>query len=348
MFSIPKFSFRNRRDREVFLTVAAAAVAVVVMTAIDPQSPRTLVPPFERFVRADYVRHALLPGAEPAREAYGRSGGVRVRFAMPGADVEYPIEVSGPPDGLRYQWVRLADAAPVDSTRTLRSATLTAPETPGFYRLSLIEGTERRALPEITVAVLVPFAAKSGGAIDGYRIGWYRGEGSTTAEAPPEGFVRVDESDANLQLTTHLRVADFLTHDDQDVWPRYAALDTRLLDKLELVFAELERWRSTASNGPRLALDVHSGFRTPDHNRGVRRAARDSRHQYGDAADVVVDADGDGRFTSRDARLVEVAVEQVEMRYPDLTGGMGLYLSRSYHTPYVHIDARGKRVRWRS
>ena len=41
-------------------------------------------------------------------------------------------------------------------------------------------------------------------------------------------------------------------------------------------------------------LEVHSGFRTPLHNSGVEGSARDSRHLYGDAADVAIDADGDG------------------------------------------------------
>ena len=79
----------------------------------------------------------------------------------------------------------------------------------------------------------------------------------------------------------------------------------------------------------------------------MRRAARDSRHQYGDAADVVMDADGDGRITSMDGTLVALAVEMVEMRNPELVGGLGLYVSRRYRTPYVHIDARGRRSRWR-
>ncbi len=95
-----------------------------------------------------------------------------------------------------------------------------------------------------------------------------------------------------------------------------------------------------------VAFDVHSGFRTPAHNGGVWRAARDSRHQYGDAADVAIDADGDGRVTLRDELIVARAVEQVEAEHPDLVGGLGLYTSRHYRTPYVHIDARGKRSRW--
>jgi hypothetical protein len=78
----------------------------------------------------------------------------------------------------------------------------------------------------------------------------------------------------------------------------------------------------------------------------VGRSARDSRHQYGDAADVAIDADGDGRITLTDELLVELAVERVEDAHPDLVGGLGLYMSRRYRTPYVHIDARGRKSRW--
>jgi uncharacterized protein YcbK (DUF882 family) len=123
------------------------------------------------------------------------------------------------------------------------------------------------------------------------------------------------------------------------------ALNPRLLDKLELVFTELERERGTMPT--QLELDVHSGFRTPSHNRQVLRAARDSRHQYGDAADVVVDANGNGRIDAGDERLVVAAVEAVERAHPDLVGGMGIYTSQRYSVPYVHIDARGWRSRWR-
>jgi uncharacterized protein YcbK (DUF882 family) len=95
------------------------------------------------------------------------------------------------------------------------------------------------------------------------------------------------------------------------------------------------------------ALGVNSGFRTPAHNARVPRSARDSRHQYGDAADVVIDADGDGRITKADSRIVASAVDSVEELHPDLVGGMGIYTSSRYRTPYVHIDARGHRSRWR-
>jgi len=194
---------------------------------------------------------------------------------------------------------------------------------------------------------MVPFAAKLGNTLNGYRIGTYLAErlGRRTDEPAPPGFVQIDEDQLDLPLTKHLRLSDFVTHDNQESWPRYAALDARLLDKIELVVAEIGKLSGKGDDAS-FELDVHSGFRTPLHNRRVKRAARDSRHQYGDAADLAIDADGDGRITARDEALVVRAVDEVENEHPDLVGGLGLYTSAAYNTPYVHIDARGKRTRW--
>jgi hypothetical protein len=144
-----------------------------------------------------------------------------------------------------------------------------------------------------------------------------------------------------------------LTHDQQDVWPKYLVLKEALVDKLELVIEDLE------SRGiPVSRMRVMSGFRTPQYNaQGVRRGGRvsDSRHQYGDAADVFVDSNGDGRMDDlnhdrridwRDAKVIVDAVERVERAHPDLCGGGGVYRATRAHGPFAHIDARGKRARW--
>jgi hypothetical protein len=51
--------------------------------------------------------------------------------------------------------------------------------------------------------------------------------------------------------------------------------------------------------------------------------------------------------TLKDEVLVARAVDQVEDEHPDLVGGLGLYVSHLYRTPYVHIDTRGTRSRWK-
>jgi uncharacterized protein YcbK (DUF882 family) len=158
----------------------------------------------------------------------------------------------------------------------------------------------------------------------------------------PAGFLEIPPAVLDLNVTKHLRVRDFVNQDRQTQWPRYAAVSPRLLDKVELVVAELARWHGEDSLAVRMR--VTSGFRSPEHNRRIRRAAADSRHQYGEAVDLVIDADGDGRITRADMRLVGLAVEIVEMHHPDLVGGLGLYLRGR---PHVHIDVGGKRSRWR-
>ena len=283
-----------------------------------------------------------IPTVRTSASAFGESGEVKIRFAMPGQDLEYPLEVQGDPTHLAYSWVRVGDTRMVGEPRPLVGPDLQVPDRAGFYRLALVTGASQQVLSELSVAVLVPFHAKVGPILNGYRIGTYMSE-RFGERKNPEGFLEITANDLELQVTKHLRVADFVTHDRQQTWPKYAAVSPRLLDKIELVVAEIARWHNRESMS--VVVDVKSGFRSPDHNRRVARAASDSRHQYGDAADVAIDADGDGRLTRTDTRLVGLAVEVIEGRHPELTGGLGLYLRA--RTPYVHIDARGKRVRWR-
>ena len=341
---------RRPAGRARWLTLATfLAAAFGVVTFHEPPTSR----------RKPFGREGVAARAVPSVNAFGKSGEVKVRFALPGDRVEYPLEVQGDPRRLRYQWVRLADSVPADSARALAGAELVAPSAPGFYQLALLEhadagdpvegSAERQVIDGLTLSVLVPFSAKSGSTLNGYRIGTYVAERLTNARwQPPEGFVEVRPQDLDLPITKHLTLADFVSHDGQEVWPRYTAVNPRLLDKLELVMAKIAGWRGAATQPDvRVAIAVNSGFRAPLYNGSVRRAASDSRHQYGDAADVKIDANGDGRYTLIDSRLVAQAVEEVEREHPELAGGMGLYTSRRYNTPYVHIDARGKRARWR-
>lgn len=303
-----------------------------------------------QFAKPTVVRRPLrslrlrAPEGSAAPNAFGASGQVKLRFALPDEALDFPIEVAGDPSTLAYQWVREGDGIPVESPRPLAGAPIAAPDDPGFYHLALVRDSVREVLREPTLAVMVPFQAKIGNWLNGYNIGTYLAERLGRADGRPVGFLEVTPENADLPVSRHFRLSDFITHDEQgDVWPKYVALNPRLLDKLELVVAKLAAERHV----PDLALDVHSGFRTPAHNAEVRRAARDSRHQYGDAADVVIDVNGDGKVTVTDEVLVAKAVEEVEAEHPELVGGLGLYTSRRYRTPYVHIDARGRRSRWR-
>ena len=333
------------RERSALGAIGAGLLfCLATIGAVQFMRPSDSMPtaPFSRLATA--VSGSPAVSAIPSSDAFGLSGNVKLRMALPGQVVDFPIDLVGVTDSLGYQWVAVGDSISSLPIRALTLAPPVAPPRPGFYRMAIIRGITHEILPEPTLAVIVPFDQKVAGSLNGYRIGTYIAERLGRGEHErPEGFLEVRPENLDLQVTKHLKLADFVTHDEQgDVWPKYVVLNPRLLDKLELVFADLG-----GSVRPDLAVDIHSGFRTPSHNARVPRAASDSRHQYGDAADIAIDADGDGRITMTDELLVMLAVERVEDKHPNLVGGLGLYMSARYPSPYVHIDARGKRMRWK-
>jgi uncharacterized protein YcbK (DUF882 family) len=199
-----------------------------------------------------------------------------------------------------------------------------------------------------------PFADKVAGRIGSYRIGVFPSE-RQNARNNPAGFLEVTTDNQNTRVSEHFQLRDFLTKDQATVWPKYLVLQEPLLDKLELVIDEL-RLMGVEVNRMR----VMSGFRTPQYNAqgvGAGGRANNSRHQYGDAADVYIvngtkdwmsDLNGDGRVDTKDAMVLAEAAERVERKYPELVGGIGIYKATSAHGPFVHIDTRGTRARWSS
>ena len=281
-----KSPFESRGQFGALVLFGAAAIGVIQFLKPTPASAGA---PFAH-LRAAMGRTA--PSAVPTGNAFGRSGEVKVRFALPSEAVDFPLSVgASPTDTLRYQWVSVLDSTVTEGEpRALVADAPIAPATPGFYRLAVLRDSTRTIVAEPTLAVMVPFERKLGQWLNGYRIGTYLAEKIGGRHEAPVGFVEVRPELLDLPVSKHLKLADFVTHDEQaEVWPKYVALNPRLLDKLELVLADVGE-RAHAE----LNVDVHSGFRAPAHNAQVRRAARDSRHQYGDAADVQIDADGDG------------------------------------------------------
>jgi hypothetical protein len=226
----------------------------------------------------------------------------------------------------------------------------TVVRTPGVY---VLRDSSRSSL--FTFITLRPFSDKVKGRVGAYRMGYWpfeRRKVRSEAYAGLDGFIEVTPENQDTQVSEHFRLRDFLTKDQRNVWPKYLVLDTKLIDKLELVIEDL------VGRGYDVRyLSVMSGFRTPQYNlKGVGRGRADaSRHQYGDAADVFVDNDRDGRMDdlnrdgrvdTRDARILLGAVDRVEAANPDLIGGAGVYAATRAHGPFTHIDARGTRARW--
>lgn len=226
----------------------------------------------------------------------------------------------------------------------------------GAQNGGVLELSARPHAEPFALLALRDFNVKTGAYVGGYRMGYWPGElrrVRSDAYRNPRGFIEATPATADLRLSEHFRLRDFLTHDQPDVWPKYLVLREALLDKLELVLDDLRR------SGYRTdRVVVLSGFRTPAYNLALGDAsgrARESRHQYGDAADIIIDADGDGRMDDLDmdgrsnvgdVRVIERAVERVERAHPELIGGLGLYQAMGPSGPFAHIDVRGEAARW--
>src|SRR3712207_2644180 len=70
--------------------------------------------PFGRFASSEtrFVRAAAMARgghAEASADAFGLSGEVRMRFALPATTLEFPLAVGGDPRTLRYEWVRRSE-----------------------------------------------------------------------------------------------------------------------------------------------------------------------------------------------------------------------------------------------
>ncbi|HEX4932655.1 MAG TPA: hypothetical protein VFV33_05705, partial [Gemmatimonadaceae bacterium] len=188
-----------------------------------------------------------------------------------------------------------------------------------------------------------PFGSKRGEVLNGYRLGRWPAERWIMARNyfNPDGFVEVTPQNVGLRLSDHFTLGDFLTHDQRDRWPKYVVLEEKLIDKLELVLADL------AAHGiPTGHVVVLSGFRAPYYNdRGVGEGmARASRHQFGDAADLIIDDDGNGRMDDlnrdgvvdlRDTAPITAAIARVEKAHPDLVGGLGTYQAMGPSGPFA-------------
>jgi hypothetical protein len=232
------------------------------------------------------------------------------------------------------------------------------PELAGVRRGPALYQTADPASPSAFAFItLRPFDEKRGDRIGAYRMGYWPSELTLAAATPgyesPAGFIEVTRDMQTLRVSDHFQLGDFITHDQVLVWPKYVVLQEQLLDKLELVLLDLSAHGIRADHPL-----VLSGFRTPLHNAfglGGESGAPQSRHQYGDAADLIIDNDRDGRMDdlnldgrvdTRDIDLVLDAVERVERRYPSLVGGAGRYHAIGPSGPFVHIDVRGYRARW--
>ena len=314
--------------------LGAGVLGVAGVTVAAPLQLAMLTPPF---VPSDGAGFGVRWGAERSALA------VNPLVAAPGQRVMLHVENAA---GGRF--VLDAGAGAVQRLGAVQWR-WTAPGRPGAYTLEVTRADGARM--RFTALVTTPRRAVRGGMLNGYLIGDYPQHPAGQAiYRQPDGFIEVNARTAELPLTPRLTLGQFVCKQDSS-GARYVVLRERLPLALEAALDRFARAGLAASG-----LTVMSGYRTPHYNRKLG-SSRLSRHQFGDAADVFVDEDGDGvmddlnadgRHDVGDARLLFDIVDaaQADADWQRFSGGLSAYPPNAYHGAFLHIDTRGMKARW--
>jgi len=266
---------------------------------------------------------------------------------MPGRSLA--IEVRDP--AVR-RWAFAAPSGRV-TRHTATRWTWRAPEEPGVVDAFLSAAGDDKAQAELKLLVMVPAGRMTpSGRLNGYRIGAYPGRplNGNPLYLPPPGFIEVTRDNEDAPVSPRFRLGQFTSKQSKD-FPKYVVIEPELIARLEQLAGRLESLDLPSK------LHVMSGYRTPYYNRAIGNVQY-SLHQWGVAADVFVDEDGDGsmddlngdgRIDRADAaKLLEIAdaLDRRPGQMLPFAGGLGLYGGTRAHGPFVHIDVRGRPARW--
>ncbi len=266
-------------------------------------------------------------------------------YIMPGESVDLVAHTADPEKSFRLQSALVTEALAGGRWR------FAAPALPGLYPMTVVREPDGERMV-LHLFVLTPLSAVRDGKLGDYRIGEYpevplRGN---PIYLPPRGLVEVTPVNASTHVSPHFTLGQFLCKQEGS-FPKYLVLREQLPLKLELLLEQFNEAGHRADT-----FGFISGYRTPYYNARIENVPY-SRHTWGDAADIYLDGDGDGRMDDLDGdgssgagdgtffrNFVEALSEKAW--YRPFEGGLGDYKPNAAHGPFVHVDCRGIRARW--
>jgi len=174
--------------------------------------------------------------------------------------------------------------------------------------------------------------------LNGYKLGKYP-KNSPWYLKTPSFLIEVNKENRNLKIG-RFKLDDFTQHLPKR-YPKYLALEKKLIIKLEMLIEDLER------NGFNVnEFEIMSGFRGPWYNKKVG-GAKYSTHMYGLAVDILVgDVNRDGKKDIEDAKIVYKFLDKIDKTKKELVGGAAIYEETKFHEEFIHMDVRGYYARW--
>lgn len=286
--------------------------------------------------------------AKNSNNQFIKVNGIPLRFklfslsAMPGDSLIFD-QIPNPANFQLY----LADSL-LKTDTTGKKITWKVPLNPGIYEIIIRTGLNSNILKVMVMKPLVEIKNESSHFIVGdYPLAIYR---SLNQYNIPEGMIEVTLENRQTSVSEHFRLEDFLTR-QQAGFPQYVIISPKLIFKLELLIEKMKSKGIHVEN-----LHVMSGYRTPYYNGSIGNG-KNSRHVYGDAADIYLDNDrnmamddlnGDGKVDIKDVSQLASFIDEIDAEAENawLAGGIGIYKSNGSHRGFVHLDTRGFKVSW--
>jgi hypothetical protein len=227
-----------------------------------------------------------------------------------------------------------------------------SPSAPGLYPIQVAAAAGGKSVM-LQAFVMVPFGQLQGGLLNGYRIGRYPDKPfrGLADYLPPAGFIEVTRENENTLVSPHFRLGQFLCKQAAGS-RKYIVLNKRLPLALEYILKRVNEAGLRATT-----FAILSGYRTPAYNTSLGNVQY-SMHQWGGAADIFIDENGDGimddlngdgRSDIRDAELLYRLIDEASAlpESQGLIGGLGKYPATNAHGPFIHVDVRQcRKARW--
>ncbi len=230
--------------------------------------------------------------------------------------------------------------------------TWTAPDKPGLTSIVISRKADGETI-KLNTFVMVPSSKLNNRRLNGVLIGQYPPPiGDDPLYARPDGFIEVTEENLSTPVSPHFVLGQFVSQTNKR-FPKYIVLRERLILKLE---AMLERFNERGIETESLA--IVAGYLSPAYNAATGRD-RYSRHIYGGAALFIVDRqpadgimddlNGNGVIDDADAQVLYKITDELftEEGKSYLRGGLFVYSTQYKGGPYLMVDARGYRKRWK-
>lgn len=269
-------------------------------------------------------------------------------FVMPGEEIKFSIAEED-----RGQMYQIELGGKIFESES--SFTWQAQSESGHYQATIKEKNNDSSASEIKINVFVLHShqEKNGQYLENFRIGHYPEIPVDKSEyyTKPDGFLKIEESLLEVNLTPHFKMEQFLTSQSEKL-PQFIAIQESLLLKLEFFLEEVNNAGYQADT-----FGIVSLYRSPYFNKELGNNTDLSRHLFGDAADIYIDNSGnewmddlneDGNSTRADADILydlAVKFDQKE-EFSALQGGVSSYKGNGVRGPFIHIDTRGFHVSW--